>query len=582
MNICYILNKKYLEIVAVRCTKTIKHFMKNLKNIVMKKYIAIFLSMLMAFFSNAQIEGQDIDIIKELAQEEQEIIEALVLYPKEIRELIFEASTHPEVIIKLANVQSRTSEQFKTLLMKYPIEAQKAVWEMTRYPNLIGQLAEQPENSEEILKQYPEEVHEYSRTAIKDQFSLLQEVDRLDKLSQYSFKSIIDPLPEESKKVFNELIQYPEILVLLNQNIELTILGGDFYKKAPELVRRHADSLNMVVARQQAIELENWKNQLENDPEALEELQQATQEFSDEYDYDEANITEGKEQEVIDDLYYDDEEYDYDEEEIRTVEYHYYHYPYWFGYPYWYAYPRWRPYPFWYEWGYYWTPYGSVVVYHMPSPFFMHWYFYNPYHHYRYTHLSNHCINHYYGHRSSGSSVVGAVKSWRTTNREVVKENWLENETKRIPALKEFGKMEEARITYNEKHPTGVVSEKEYLQKHENKYPNLSNSVESKIPKTKVPTQKIEPQKPIPRDTDIKGKTPKKQMPVVPQKPLRKEKPIIRLKKAEDYHKDTWRRSTTRPSVPSKPRVVPRKPATVPKTSPPKSKSPRTPRDKKN
>jgi len=67
---------------------------------------------------------------------------------------------------------------------------------------------------------------------------------------------------KKAQTVFNELIRYPEILVLLNQNIELTILGGDFYKKAPDLVRHHADSLNLVITRQHALELEEWKTQV--------------------------------------------------------------------------------------------------------------------------------------------------------------------------------------------------------------------------------------------------------------------------------------------------------------------------------
>ena len=116
------------------------------------------------------------------------------------------------------------------------------------------------------------------------------------------------------------MIQYPEILDLLTQNIELTLLGGDLYKKAPDLVIQHADSLNLVISRQNAIELENWKSALENDPKAMEDLKLATQEFADEYDYEEEDITAGKEKEVIDDLYYDEEEYDYEVEKKYKIQ----------------------------------------------------------------------------------------------------------------------------------------------------------------------------------------------------------------------------------------------------------------------
>lgn len=547
----------------------------------MKKYFALSLLIFMAFYSKAQIEEHDIDIMKEMAQQEQEIIEALALYPKDIRELIFEASTYPEIIIKIANVQTRTSSQFKELMQKYPEEVQKGVWEMTRYPGLIEKLVKDPENSDKIIGQYPKEIHEQSKAIVGRDFALLKEVDKLNASSQATFTKVVSELPEKSQKVFSQLIKYPEILDLLNQNIELTVLGGDFYKKAPDLVRHHADSLNLVVTRQQALELEDWKQQLENDPQAAEELKQATIEFAEEYGYDEDNITAVKEEELIDDLYYDDAEYEYDEEEVeaRVVEYYYYNYPYWFGYPYWYGYPYWRPYPFWFEWGFYWGPYGSMMIYHMPSPYFMYWYFGTPYHHYQYPYFSNHCINHYYGHRYSGSSVVGAVSTWRKTNREVVKDDWLTNESKRVPALKEFGKMEDARDSYNNKHPKENLTSSDYLNKNERKYPYLKQSINK--PETKYTDPVPEKDVRKPKDMDIKTVPPKvSDLPGMPKQPAKKEKPVIRLKKAEDYHKQTWQRNNPKPQQSTRPRVfAPSK--STPKSSPGPTKS-QSPRGKKN
>ena len=552
--------------------KVEKQFPVNQNITVMKKCSIIFLFMFMASFLYGQIEAHDIDIIKEIALEEQEIIEALVLYPKEIRESIFEATTHPEVVIKLANVQSRTSTKFRELMLNYPEDVQKGIWEMTRYPDLIERLVEDPQSSATIIQQYPEKIQDFSRNAVENELNLLKEIAKLKAFSESTFTRVLEPLPESTQTVFNELIEYPEILVLLNQNIELTILGGDLYKKAPDLVRYHADSLNLEVASQQAQELENWKYELENNPAAAKELKKATVDFAEEYGYEEANLIEEKE--VLDDLYYDEEEYDYDDEEFQRVEHHYYHYPYWFGYPYWYSYSYWRPYPFWYECGFFWDPYGSIVIYNFPSPFFMHWYFYNPYHHYQYVYLSDHFVNHYYGHRSSGSSISGTVKNWRTTNRAVVKDDWMENESARIPALKEFGKMENSRISYNEKHPKNVMTKGEYVEKYEKKYPHLKTSVGNQ---TEISKDRTKTQKPVYKQRDINPKSPKTKNKTIPQKAPRREKPITRYKKAQDYHKQTWQRRTT-PTTRSRtttPRTSP------PRTSPPKSRTTsKTPRKK--
>lgn len=64
-------------------------------------------------------------------------IEAIVLYPEQIRTAIPEASLHPELIVRVASLQEAASASFDGLLAEYPRDQQQAIWDLTRFPGLI-------------------------------------------------------------------------------------------------------------------------------------------------------------------------------------------------------------------------------------------------------------------------------------------------------------------------------------------------------------------------------------------------------------------------------------------------------------
>ena len=79
-----------------------------------------------------------------------------------------------------------------------------------------------------------------------------------------------------TQQATNELVKMPEVLSILVDNIDQTILVGDIYKNDPAWVEEKATSLNLEVARRQAEELEDYKKQLEKDPEAYQEMLDAS------------------------------------------------------------------------------------------------------------------------------------------------------------------------------------------------------------------------------------------------------------------------------------------------------------------
>ena len=198
-----------------------------------------------------------------------------------------------------------------------------------------------------------------------DHHQLLDDIDALENSAEDAFSAILEAYNEVTQANLRRLSELPEILTILTDNIRVTLLVGDLYAKEPEWVLHKADSLNLVVARQQAEELDDWKESLQNDPQAQDELLASAESFAKEFDYD--------------DEYYDWDDEGWQSDEVTgevIVRHHYYHhYPYWFGYPHWYGYPCWRPNPYWYDWGFYIGPARSIVVVGLPSFHFTNWYF---------------------------------------------------------------------------------------------------------------------------------------------------------------------------------------------------------------
>lgn len=194
---------------------------------------------------------------------------------------------------------------------------------------------------------------------------------------------------------------------LLNEDLRFTVMVGDVYRDNPAWAIHKMDSLNLAVARAHAEELDSWKTAIDNDPDAKAELESAASEYAAENNYA-----------AVDDY---DAVY---ERDIVVTHYYYNPYPYWYGYPWWEPYPRWHPYPWWWDWGF--NHHHGVVIVYLPSYHFMHWYFDHPGHHHRYNHLSTQFVNHYNGHRRSGTTISEGVGQWHEKNRSVISDRFYE------------------------------------------------------------------------------------------------------------------------------------------------------------
>lgn len=522
----------------------------------MKTFITI---ILLAFplLLTAQSDSQ---LLNNLIEQNRNSIGALALYPDETRNAILEASQYPEALVRISTLQSNTSVAFKNMLDGLNQEKQGDIFELGRYPELITELTQGGKKNkkqlDEILGRYPEEIRQTASALATKDYDLLVQMDNLGKSSNETFENIISGYSTKTQDAFRALIQLPEVINILIDDMNMTVLVGDLYNKNPDQVIATLDSLNLVLANENAQELEDWKKSLENDPEAKKELEQAAAEYAEESGYTEAEYTTVQKEVIINNYYYDWRPYYY-----------------WYGWPWWYTTPYWYPYPYWYDWGFYYGPGGTIVVFGLPSWHFCHWYYYHPYHHHHYPHFSSHMADHYYGHRTSTSGVVESTGYWKNDNSDGIDKNWTATAENRVERFKEYGQLSQDVKDFQKANPTKEVSRYDYLKNNKSNYPSLDKAIDGK----KINTDKNNGQpdyywqmpekKPIEKTPSQKTETPAK-----PKWNYDRNK----VNKASDYHKKTWEnnKTITKPKTTTTPKVsTPKNNKVKPKVAPQKRKN---------
>lgn len=326
-------------------------------------------------------------LLKELMGQDRSAVDAIVLYPEDIRNNIFEVATHPEVLIKLSGMQEKTQQAFRDIIQGYPQEEQAKFYELARYPGLIRDLGGGEKKSKTeikaLLADYPEEVHSTALELGRKEYKTLNQLYQLNRATKQAFDQLVEPYSESSQSAIRELVKMPEVLSLLIDNIDLTILVGDVYQNDPEWLQAKAAELNLEVARSQAEELEDYKKQLEDDPEAYQEMLEAAELYA-----KDNNISESQQQ---------------PESTVQVV----YSYPYWYGYPYWYTYPYWAPVPYYYHTGFYIGPGGVVIIIGLPSYHYVHWHY--TFYPHRHVHLHAHYHRHHHRHPHGHGGFHAAV-----------------------------------------------------------------------------------------------------------------------------------------------------------------------------
>lgn len=332
-----------------------------------------------------------------LKKDDDDIIASIAPYPADVREAILNVSQYPQKIVKIERIQSRTSQSFQDRLASYPRDEQEKYYELARYPDLIHQLVTGPPQSLEqvkpMLANYPKEVSDAVTSLFPMHLADLQAMDKTYQSSQEALEKIVSDLPNSTQADFKKIIAKPEVMNLLTERIDLVVSLGEAYKNDPQGTKAKLDEQSADINAQNQKDLDEYKKQVESDPQMQEEMKKSAQEFADSYSANgedlgpsDAVLDQGQPQSTVVNNYYYGSNYNPNP------------YPYWFGYPYWYDYPLWYPYPLYYHTGFYFGVGGSLVVIGLPSRAYSGWFFNYGYR--RYPHYYNYCNTFYGVHRT--------------------------------------------------------------------------------------------------------------------------------------------------------------------------------------
>ena len=335
----------------------------------------IFLAILMSLSIHGKAQSENQNALLQMIDEDRTTVDAIAGYDENVQRDILQVAQTPEVLNQIEELQNRSKNQFRAIIDDYDRDAQAAFYEMARYPNLISDLVKEgkPTNSEvnQIVLNYPEDIHETAKKYARMYFEVLLRIDQLNSEIDGAFQSYLEPYDPETRESVNTLLAYPEIVSILVEDKDFTTLLGAVYSEDPNWIEGNLNRISKELAEQNKEDLDAYKNQIQNDPEAYNEMLEASDKYAQENN--EARYESSSDPIV----------------NVRIIN----SYPYWFGYPYWYSDPYWRPRPIYYHTGFYRNNYGNVVFVGLPSYHFMHWQTYN--HPTLFPHLSYNYYSYY-------------------------------------------------------------------------------------------------------------------------------------------------------------------------------------------
>ena len=324
---------------------------------------------------------------------DQSLTSAIAPYRDDVRRSILLASEYPPVLTALAQQRAASEQAFTNTIQFYGQHKQSWFYDLSRYPDVLHTLATLPAGSDQqtvqnLTKTLPTDLQESAWKVYRHHNADLVQIDNLNQQAQQTFDNLITPLDAPTQEAFRQLIQMPDVMVQLTDQLDKTTRLGEAFRANPDQVTNNLTALHDSLQAQNEQQLAQYQNELNNDPQAKQELQQAGQAYAQANGYN-TGINPNPAW-------------------VNTSYYYQNSYSFWFGYPYWYASPLWYPSAWWYGTGFYYGLGGNLAFYGLPSYGFSNWFFTTG--RYAYPHLYNR-FNTYYannigqrGYRTGGNA----------------------------------------------------------------------------------------------------------------------------------------------------------------------------------
>lgn len=320
------------------------------------------------------------------------IVASIAPYNVDVRQAILQASQYPQILTQLQKSQAQTIESFQSMIGSFRQTKQAWFYTLTRYPDLMHSLAILPkkQNKEDVYRLLPNQDPDLQKAAWQlycHEKEDLVKVDNIKISAQQEFEKIIQNLDVSSIAAFQKLSTMPDVLTLMTNNIELTSKLGNQFRENPMQLNEQLTVLHDSLNVQNQYEIATFKKQLEENPQAMQEMGQAAKDYASANGY---NLPTQQNYNNYPSNYYGNP------------------YSYWFGYPSWYGSPMWYPGGFGFNSGFY-SGIGGFGIYGFPSYGFSNWFFNLGYYN-RYPNLYRQFGNYYHGN-ISGHRVMGSVNN---------------------------------------------------------------------------------------------------------------------------------------------------------------------------
>lgn len=307
------------------------------------------------------------------------LMSAVAGYRDDVRRSVLLVSQQPQVLNQLAQQQANSQQAFTDLVGSYGQTKQGWFYDMARFPDVMHTLASLATGADRATvdnytKTLPTDLQESAWKLYRHHHSDLVAVDNLNQAADGAFNNLIAPLDRPTQNAFQQLIGLPDVLSTLTQQLDQTAQLGRNYQADPYGVTQQLATLHDKLTTQNEQDLANYQQELNGDPQARQELQQAGQAYAKANGY---NGTINRPVGPPDPAW-----------PVNSSNYYANPYPYWFGYPNWYGSAMWYPSAWWLNTGYYYGPGGNMVVFGLPSFGFSNWFFNYGYGGY-YPHLYN-------------------------------------------------------------------------------------------------------------------------------------------------------------------------------------------------
>ena len=332
----------------------------------------------------------DVQALRDLAKADPTAVDALVLYTPDVRSAVFQVCTQPDLLVTMDRIQEKASTSFRRAISCLTPAEQKMAFDIARYPGLASDLATThagEDSFQSIILRYPTAVHSAAMALAtrRPSCDVLTAVADLQSGVHGAYLGLIADYPEETATAADLLLDYPEILSLLGEYMNQTVLIGKIYRKDPAFVTKRSGELGKEVADRNAQSLADWKAMLAENPQATGDLTEAAAAFAAEKRYDSSSRESG----------------------VLPAP----PFSYWFGIPD--GSSEWYTYPDYFRWGFYYDPSGSLVLVSLPSADFLRWM--DPQ---KYSQLANTIIKHYHAHENLSGSYYAVVKERMGTMKE--------------------------------------------------------------------------------------------------------------------------------------------------------------------